>query len=91
MNKCTHVNQIQDVKTPYEKAARNVSRWATAGFICGLCMNLRACRLLRFLEENKHATKHFHHTKHPIMKSLEPGEFWGWCFRRRSGNWSLIV
>jgi monovalent cation:H+ antiporter-2, CPA2 family len=30
--------------------------------------------------KNKHATKHFHHTKHPIVRSLEPGERWGWCF-----------
>ena len=28
----------------------------------------------------KHATKHFHHTKHPVMKSVEPGEAWGWCY-----------
>ena len=30
--------------------------------------------------KNKHATKHFHHTQHPIMKSLEAGENWGWCY-----------
>lgn len=30
--------------------------------------------------KNKHATKHFHTTQHPIMKSFEPGEDWGWCF-----------
>ena len=30
--------------------------------------------------KNKHATKHFHATKHPIMKSAEPGENWGWCY-----------
>ena len=30
--------------------------------------------------KNKHATKHFHATKHPLMRSLEPGETWGWCF-----------
>lgn len=27
-----------------------------------------------------HATKHFHATHHPIMRSLEPGEDWGFCF-----------
>jgi uncharacterized UBP type Zn finger protein len=30
--------------------------------------------------KNKHATKHFHATKHPIMRSFEPGETWGWCY-----------
>jgi uncharacterized UBP type Zn finger protein len=28
----------------------------------------------------KHATKHFHATKHPVMRSVEPGETWGWCY-----------
>jgi uncharacterized UBP type Zn finger protein len=28
----------------------------------------------------KHATKHFHQTKHPVMRSIEPGESWGWCY-----------
>ena len=30
--------------------------------------------------KNKHATKHFHHTNRPIIRSFEPGERWGWCF-----------
>jgi hypothetical protein len=28
----------------------------------------------------RHATAHFHHTSHPIVRSLEPGEDWGWCY-----------
>ncbi len=28
----------------------------------------------------KHATKHFHHSRHAVMKSVEPGETWGWCY-----------
>jgi thioredoxin reductase (NADPH) len=30
--------------------------------------------------KNQHATKHFHASGHPIIKSFEPGEDWGWCF-----------
>ncbi len=30
--------------------------------------------------KNKHATKHFHATKHPIITSLEPNEDWKWCY-----------
>jgi hypothetical protein len=30
--------------------------------------------------KNKHATKHFHHTKHPLIRSAERGEDWGWCY-----------
>jgi hypothetical protein len=29
---------------------------------------------------NKHATKHFHAMQHPIIKSFEPGEDWGYCY-----------
>jgi hypothetical protein len=29
---------------------------------------------------NRHATKHFHATGHPIIRSYEPGENWWWCY-----------
>lgn len=29
---------------------------------------------------NKHATKYFHSTAHPIIKSFEPNEDWGYCY-----------
>ena len=29
---------------------------------------------------NRHATKHFHETGHPIMQSFQPGEDWLWCY-----------
>ena len=30
--------------------------------------------------KNKHATKHFHATEHPVVRSFEPGEAWGYCY-----------
>jgi len=27
----------------------------------------------------KRATRHFHAPRHPVMRSPEPGEAWGWC------------
>ena len=29
---------------------------------------------------NRHATAHFRGTKHPVVKSFEPGEDWAWCY-----------
>jgi uncharacterized UBP type Zn finger protein len=29
---------------------------------------------------NRHATQHFHQTKHPVIQSFEPGETWLWCY-----------
>lgn len=28
----------------------------------------------------RHATKHFHQSKHPVIRSYEPGEEWGYCY-----------
>jgi uncharacterized UBP type Zn finger protein len=28
----------------------------------------------------QHATKHFQQAGHPVMRSLEPGESWRWCY-----------
>ncbi len=30
--------------------------------------------------KNKHATKHNGRTKHPVIRSLERGERWMWCY-----------
>jgi len=29
---------------------------------------------------NKHASRHAHHTGHPLVQSFEPDEDWVWCF-----------
>ncbi|GHJ15634.1 MULTISPECIES: UBP-type zinc finger domain-containing protein [unclassified Micromonospora] len=28
----------------------------------------------------QHASQHFRSTGHPVMRSIEPGESWRWCF-----------
>ena len=28
----------------------------------------------------KHSVAHFHETGHPVMRSIEPGEAWRWCY-----------
>jgi len=48
-------------------------------------VHLRLCRSCGHVgccddSKNKHATKHYHATKHPIITSLEPGEDWSWCY-----------
>jgi thioredoxin reductase (NADPH) len=29
---------------------------------------------------NRHATRHARATRHPVIKSFEPGEDWAWCY-----------
>ena len=48
-------------------------------------VHLRLCRTCGHVgccddSKNKHATKHFHSTRLPIVTSLEPGEDWSWCY-----------
>ncbi len=28
----------------------------------------------------RHATAHFNETNHPVMRSIEPGAGWTWCY-----------
>jgi hypothetical protein len=35
--------------------------------------------VLRFVEE-QHATKHYLKVGHPLIRSIEPGEAWVWCY-----------
>jgi uncharacterized UBP type Zn finger protein len=44
--------------------------------LCETCGHVGCCDS----SKNKHATKHFHATQHPVIRSLEPGEFWKWCY-----------
>jgi len=29
---------------------------------------------------NRHATRHFHVTGHPVIEGYDPPEGWGWCY-----------
>ena len=43
---------------------------------CLICGHVGCCDS----SVGKHATRHFGHTRHPVMKSVESGENWGWCY-----------
>ena len=30
--------------------------------------------------KNRHATAHYHATRHPVVQSFEIGEHWRWCY-----------
>ena len=44
--------------------------------LCLTCGKVGCCDS----SKNKHATKHFRATQHPIVQSFEPGEDWRWCY-----------
>ncbi|HEU4457274.1 MAG TPA: UBP-type zinc finger domain-containing protein [Longimicrobium sp.] len=75
---CTHTDMIHDV-TPSAKGCEECLKtgsWWVHLRMCRTCGHAGCCDS----SPNKHATKHFHATKHPIVKSMEPGEDWSWCY-----------
>lgn len=79
MNGCTHLEQVRDVApgTPNgcEECLKMGSDWVHLR-MCLECGHVGCCDQ----SGNKHATKHFHHTDHAVMKSFQPDEDWGWCY-----------
>ena len=75
---CTHLDQIRDVapnSEGCEECLKSGDSWVHLR-LCLACGHVGCCDESR----NRHATKHFDKTKHPIIKSLEPGENWIWCY-----------
>jgi CPA1 family monovalent cation:H+ antiporter len=44
--------------------------------MCLTCGNVGCCDS----SVGKHADKHYAETGHPVMRSVEPGEAWRWCY-----------
>jgi len=76
---CKHLAQVRDVepKTPdgCEECLASGDAWVHLR-LCLECGHVGCCDD----SPNRHATKHFGKTRHPIMRSFEPGENWGFCF-----------
>ncbi len=76
--KCTHLNQIKDVKprTPdgCEECLKIGDEWVHLR-MCMICGHVGCCNS----SKNKHATKHWMETGHPIMQDY-PDREWMWCY-----------
>ena len=76
--RCEHLEQVGPV-TPSAKGCEDClktgGRWVHLR-LCETCGHVGCCDS----SPNRHATKHFHATGHPVIKSFEPGEEWGYCY-----------
>lgn len=79
-NACTHLDQVEVRELPEqvdgcEDCLRSGSKWLhlriclTYGHV-GCCDN----------SPSRHATAHYHDSSHALIRSLEPGEEWSWCY-----------
>ena len=77
--RCKHFDQIREVapRTPQgcEECLKTHGHWVHLR-MCLTCGHVGCCDQ----SPGKHATKHFHATKHAMMKSFQPDEDWGWCY-----------
>ncbi|MGH2755671.1 MAG: UBP-type zinc finger domain-containing protein [Actinomycetota bacterium] len=75
---CEHLQDIQvrdsDVRV-CEACLAIGSRWVHLR-LCLNCGNVGCCDS----SPNKHASKHFAAAGHPVIRSLEPGEGWAYCY-----------
>jgi uncharacterized UBP type Zn finger protein len=78
-NQCSHLDQVRDVdpRTPdgCEECLKMGTSWVHLR-MCLSCGHIGCCDQ----SQGKHATKHFHSSNHPIIRSYEPGDDWGWCY-----------
>jgi hypothetical protein len=78
MAECTHLNQINDVEPLTQgcgECLKTGGRWVHLR-LCLTCGQVNCCDS----SPNRHASKHFHASGHPLMQSAQPGEDWIWCF-----------
>ncbi|HKC12203.1 MAG TPA: UBP-type zinc finger domain-containing protein, partial [Vicinamibacteria bacterium] len=76
--RCSHLRNIRDVRpsaSGCEDCLRTGSEWLHLR-LCLECGHVGCCDS----SPNRHATKHFQQTAHPVIRSLEPGEDWRWCY-----------
>lgn len=77
--KCSHTDQINENVNPSGEGCKECLEMGDSWVHlrkCMICGHIGCCEN----SKNKHATKHFHETKHPIVESFEPGEDWKWCY-----------
>ena len=92
---CSHLDQIADVPP-------GAAVCESCAAVDGTWLNLRQCLVCGRTgccdsSPERHASAHFHETGHPLMRSLEAGHDWTWCFvcketlrRDLDGAWVAI-
>jgi hypothetical protein len=80
MASCTHLDHVHITQLPEqvdgcEDCLATGGKWLHLR-ICLECGHVGCCDD----SPNRHATEHAHSSEHPIIRSLQPGEDWSWCY-----------
>ena len=77
-SRCAHLEYIRDV-APSGNGCKECLEMGDSWVhlrMCQTCGHIGCCDS----SKNKHATKHFRASLHPIIRSFEPGEDWFYCY-----------
>lgn len=75
---CSHTYLINDVRPSAdgcEECLQMGDTWVHLR-MCLVCGHVGCCDS----SKNRHASRHWHETTHPIVQSAQPGETWRWCY-----------
>jgi uncharacterized UBP type Zn finger protein len=80
MASCAHLNHVQVTELPEsvegcEECLASGGQWLHLR-ICLECGKVGCCDS----SPNRHASAHAQSAGHPIIRSLQPGEDWSWCY-----------
>jgi CPA1 family monovalent cation:H+ antiporter len=72
-----HAPKVVKANTPEgcAECLRDGTRWVHLR-LCLSCGHVGCCDS----STEKHAAAHYRETEHPVMRSIEPGEAWRWCY-----------
>ena len=80
MAACSHLDQVRVVEPPGAILGCEVCLRIGSGWVhlrmCQTCGTIRCCDS----SPEKHASRHAAEEGHPIVRSVEPGEDWSWCY-----------
>ncbi|PUB26974.1 ubiquitin-hydrolase Zn-finger-containing protein [Promicromonospora sp. AC04] len=78
-NGCTHLDQVAVLEPENRESCPECiavgGRWVHLRS-CLVCGQVGCCDD----SPARHATAHYRATGHPLIRSVEPGEGWGWCY-----------
>lgn len=79
VTECAHLGAIRPV-SPMATGCQDCLAEGRADWVhlrlCLTCGHVGCCDS----SPGRHATKHFMTVGHPIVRSMEPGEDWRWCY-----------
>lgn len=76
---CQHFNDLEEAASPSSDVCDQCvalgDRWVHLRS-CLICGTVGCCDN----SKNRHARKHWENDEHPLIRSIEPGETWRYCF-----------